>query len=53
MPYESPAALRSALDARLQNEARERGTRLDRLRRRAVFERLLIRLDVGRPNAGC
>jgi predicted nucleotidyltransferase component of viral defense system len=51
MPYESPAALRSALDARLQNEARQRGTRLDRLRRRAVFERLLIRLDVGRPNA--
>jgi predicted nucleotidyltransferase component of viral defense system len=51
MPYESPAALRSALDARLQNEARARRTRLDRLRRRAVFERLLVRLDVGRPDA--
>ncbi len=49
MPYESPAALRNALEARLQNEARERGVRLDRLRRRAVFERLLVRLEVGGP----
>jgi hypothetical protein len=50
-PYESPAALRHALDARLQNEAHARRTRLDRLRRRAVFERLLVRLDAARPDA--
>src|SRR6266545_1834763 len=49
MPYESPAALRNALEARLQNEARERGVRLDRLRRRAVCERLVVRLEVGGP----
>jgi hypothetical protein len=49
MPYESPAALRNALEARLQNEARDRALRLDRLRRRAVFERMLVRLELARP----
>jgi hypothetical protein len=48
-PYQSPAALRTALEARLQKEARERGMNLDRLRRRAVFERLLIRLEIADP----
>jgi len=49
MPYASPAAFRTALEARLQNQARDRGMRPDRLRRRAVFERLLVRLEVARP----
>jgi predicted nucleotidyltransferase component of viral defense system len=49
MPYESPGALRTALEARLRNEARERGVEFDRLRRRALFERLLVRLEVTGP----
>ena len=49
MPYQSPGALRAALEARLQNQASERGMNLDRLRRRAVFERLLVRLEVTSP----
>jgi predicted nucleotidyltransferase component of viral defense system len=51
MPYESPAALRVALEARLRQEAAGRGVRPDRLRRRAVFERLLVRLDAAGPGA--
>lgn len=45
MPYESSAALRQALDDRLRNEAAARGVDLQRLRRRAVFERMLVRLE--------
>jgi predicted nucleotidyltransferase component of viral defense system len=48
-PYQSAAALRTALEARLLNESREKGVNLDRLRRRAVFERMLVRLDVAGP----
>lgn len=44
MRYETPAAFRAALEQRLANAARETGTDLDRLRRRAVFERILARL---------
>lgn len=47
--YESPTALRSALEHRLANRSRETGTDLDRLRRRAAFERLLVRLELGAP----
>lgn len=49
MPYETSAALRTALEARLGNESQTTGMRLDRLRRRAVFERLLVRLEVSQP----
>jgi len=42
--YETPAAFRAALEARLANAARSTGTDLDRLRRRVVFERILARL---------
>lgn len=49
MPYDTPSALRTALEARLQNESLGGGMRLDRLRRRAVFERMLVRLDVTQP----
>jgi hypothetical protein len=49
MRYQSAAALRAALEARLQGEARARGVRLDRLRRLVVFERMLVRLEVASP----
>jgi predicted nucleotidyltransferase component of viral defense system len=49
MPYETPPALRAALEDRLKNQARATGVDLERLRRRAVFERLLVRLDAASP----
>lgn len=49
MSYETPAALRAAFEDRLQNEARNRSIDLGRLRRRAVFERILVRLEVAQP----
>lgn len=45
MRYETPAAFRAALEQRLANAANATGTDLDRLRRRAVFERILARLS--------
>lgn len=48
-PYETPAALRDALEMRLANRARETGVDLERLRRRAAFERLLVRLEIESP----
>ena len=50
MAYESPAALRQALETRLGNRSRETGIDLERLRRRAAFERLLVRLELGMPH---
>jgi hypothetical protein len=50
MAYESPGALREALEARLGNRSRETGTDLTRLRRRAAFERILVRLVLGAPD---
>lgn len=44
MPYESAAALRQALEARLQQSARADGVDLERLRRRVAYTRLLVRL---------
>lgn len=49
MSYQSSAALKDALEARLRNEARDRNIDLGRLRRRAVFERLLVRLESAQP----
>src|SRR5438876_10362803 len=49
MAYESPAALRQALETRLGNRSRETAVDLERLRRRAAFERLLVRLELGAP----
>jgi hypothetical protein len=43
-PYETPHAFRAALEARLRNIARSRGTDLQRLQRRVAFDRLLARL---------
>ena len=42
--YDTPQAFRAALQARLRNVARQRGTDLQRLQRRVAFERLLARL---------
>ncbi|HYN36613.1 MAG TPA: nucleotidyl transferase AbiEii/AbiGii toxin family protein [Actinomycetota bacterium] len=47
--YATPTALRTALEARLLRESGEKGVDLQRLRRRAVFERLLVRLDLVHP----
>jgi hypothetical protein len=43
--YGSPVAFRMALETRLAASSREAGVDLNRLRRRAVFERVLVRLD--------
>jgi Nucleotidyl transferase AbiEii toxin, Type IV TA system len=51
MAYQSPAALRLALETRLQSQAWDRSVRVDRLRRRAVFERMLVRLELARPGS--
>lgn len=45
-PYQTPQAFRVALETRLATLAQERGTDLQRLRRRVAFERLLARLFV-------
>ncbi|HVF76545.1 MAG TPA: nucleotidyl transferase AbiEii/AbiGii toxin family protein [Acidimicrobiales bacterium] len=49
MPYETPQALRAALEDRLRNQAAKTGVDLQRLRRRAVVERLLVRLESAAP----
>ena len=48
--YETPAALRSALEAHLASNSRESGTYLQLLRRLATFERLLARLELAAPD---
>ena len=49
MPYATPGALRTALETRLRSQGTSAAVDLDRLRRRAVFERLLVRLDHAMP----
>jgi predicted nucleotidyltransferase component of viral defense system len=49
MRYDAPGALRTALEDRLRVRAEETGTSLARLRRRVVFERLLVRLEHATP----
>jgi hypothetical protein len=49
MRYATPGALRAALEARLQSQGLAAAVDFDRLRRRAVFERLLIRLEHAMP----
>lgn len=48
-PYDTPAALREALEARLRTQSLETGVDLQRLQRRAAFERLLVRLETAAP----
>jgi hypothetical protein len=45
------AATRQAIEARLNQRARDEKTDANRLRRRLVFERLLVRLDAAEPGA--
>ncbi|HZD72975.1 MAG TPA: nucleotidyl transferase AbiEii/AbiGii toxin family protein [Actinomycetota bacterium] len=49
MPYETPGALRAALEARLATGEPATVPGLERLRRRATFERLLVRLEHAMP----
>jgi predicted nucleotidyltransferase component of viral defense system len=42
--YRSPTAFRAALEQRLRHEAQESGIALNRLRKEAAFNRLLVRL---------
>ncbi len=49
MTYETPQALRMALEQRLLNESGESGISIDRLRRRVIFERIVARLHVADP----
>lgn len=47
--YETPQALRMALEQRLHNQANDSGISLDRLRRRVIFERVVSRLHAAEP----
>lgn len=49
MAYDTPGALRQGLEARLLASSHATGTDLARLRRRAAFERLLVRLELNDP----
>lgn len=49
MTYETPQALRSALEHRLLARSTETGIGLDRLRRRVLFERIVARLQAADP----
>ena len=49
MTYETPQALRTALEHRLRTRAEDSGINLDRLRRRVVFERVVSRLEAAEP----
>ena len=49
MTYETPRALRMALEQRLQARSTATGVALDRLRRRVIFERIVTRLQVAEP----
>lgn len=49
MTYETPQALRSALEHRLLARSKESGVSLDRLRRRVLFERIVARLVAAEP----
>ncbi len=51
MTYDTPHALRVALEQRLLNRSKESGVPLDRLRRRVMFERVVARLERSEPGA--
>lgn len=51
MTYDTPAALRRAIEDRHLNAARERGSSVQRLRRKLAFERIVVRLDQNEPGA--
>lgn len=49
MTYESPQALRAALERRLLTTSQQTGLSIDRLRRRVLFQRIVARLQVAEP----
>ena len=49
MTYDTPQALRTALEARILNESAASGLSPDRLRRRVVFQRIVTRLQRAEP----
>jgi Nucleotidyl transferase AbiEii toxin, Type IV TA system len=49
MTYDTPEALRIALEQRLLTQSNESGINLERLRRRVVFERTIARLHTAEP----
>lgn len=49
MTYETPQALRAALENRLRSQSEEDDIPLDRLRRRVIFQRLVTRLVRAEP----
>jgi hypothetical protein len=49
MTYATPQALRAALEDRLRNRSGDTGVSLDRLRRRVLFERVIVRLEAAEP----
>lgn len=49
MTYDSPQALRAALEARIRNESAATGMSPDRLRRRVIFQRIVARLQRAEP----
>lgn len=51
MSYDTPEALRQALEHRLNSQSRESGVSIDRLRRRVIFERVVARLAHAEPDS--
>lgn len=49
MTYETPKAMRTALEQRLLTRSQATGISLDRLRRRVLFERIVARLQAAEP----
>lgn len=49
MSYDTPQALRMALEQRLLTRSTETGIALDRLRRRVLFERVIARIEAAEP----
>ena len=49
MKYETPTALRGALEDRFRLQAKESAIPIDRLRRRVMFERIIARLEHAEP----
>lgn len=49
MTYQSAQALRTALEHRLLARSTETAASLDRLRRRVMFERIIVRIQATEP----
>ncbi len=51
MTYDTPHALRAAIESRMRFQSEETGIPLDRLRRRVIFQRILTRLQRAEPGS--